>query len=113
MPDPTDDAAARTAVLGWALPGAAATKLTPIDYGDVCVNVDTAWFAKKGLPAPATLEQLADPTYKDLLVVENGDEGELVTIHGRQDAQDYVDAILKETPDTKYEYWLTAIEAAS
>ncbi len=28
MPDPTDDAAARTAVLGWALPGAAARPVT-------------------------------------------------------------------------------------
>ncbi|HET7902519.1 MAG TPA: thiamine ABC transporter substrate-binding protein [Candidatus Nanopelagicales bacterium] len=45
--------------------------VTPIDYGDVCINADTAWFAKKGLPVPSTLEQLADPTYKDLLVVEN------------------------------------------
>ncbi len=45
--------------------------VTPVDYGDVCINADTAWFAKKGLPVPATLEQLADPTYKDMLVVEN------------------------------------------
>ncbi len=54
-----------------ALKTATQDAVTPVDYGDVCINADTAWFAKKGLPVPATLEQLADPTYKDLLVVEN------------------------------------------
>lgn len=45
--------------------------LTPIDYGDVCVNADKAWFAARKLPLPATLDDLADPAYRDLLVVEN------------------------------------------
>lgn len=45
--------------------------LTPIDYGDVCVNADKAWFAAKGLALPATLDDLARPEYKGLLVVEN------------------------------------------
>ena len=45
--------------------------LTPIDYGDVCVNADKGWFEKKGLKIPASLDDLADPAYKDLLVVEN------------------------------------------
>lgn len=44
---------------------------TPIDYGDVCVNLDRAYFASHGLAPPTTLEDLADPRYKDLLVVEN------------------------------------------
>jgi thiamine transport system substrate-binding protein len=61
----------KAATVPSALKAATKDAVTPVDYGDVCVNVDTAWFAKKGLPAPATLEQLADPTYKDLLVVEN------------------------------------------
>ncbi|HOA02169.1 MAG TPA: thiamine ABC transporter substrate-binding protein [Dermatophilaceae bacterium] len=51
-----------------ALPGAAATKLTPVDYGDVCVNVDHTWFAAKGKPVPATLDDLTQPAYKDLFV---------------------------------------------
>lgn len=29
------------------------------------------WFAERNLPLPATLEDLIDPAYKDLLVVEN------------------------------------------
>lgn len=45
--------------------------LTPIDFGDVCVNADTGWFEKQKLKVPQTLADLADPAYKDLLVVEN------------------------------------------
>ena len=49
----------------------AAAQLTPIDYGDVCINADTAWFKEKGIAVPKTLDDLADPTYKDLLVLTN------------------------------------------
>ncbi|WP_454860475.1 thiamine ABC transporter substrate-binding protein [Promicromonospora soli] len=45
--------------------------LTPIDQGDVCVNADEAWFEESGLDVPKTLEDLADPEYRDLLVVTN------------------------------------------
>ena len=44
---------------------------TPIDFGDVCVNYDKAWFDEQGLEPPADLEALTDPAYADLLVVEN------------------------------------------
>lgn len=43
----------------------------PVDYGDVCLNYDKAYFAEKNLPPPATLEDLIKPEYKDLLTVEN------------------------------------------
>lgn len=46
-------------------------RVTPVDYGDVCLNYDKAWFAESGLPVPDTLEELTDPAYRDLLVVEN------------------------------------------
>lgn len=46
-------------------------RVTPIDYGDVCLNYDKAFFADAGLPVPTSLEDLVDPMYKDLLVVEN------------------------------------------
>ena len=52
----------------FALDGDANDQLTPIDYGDVCVNVDDTWFARKKLAAPKTFADLADPAYKDLLV---------------------------------------------
>lgn len=45
--------------------------LTPIDFGDVCVNADDGWFAAKGLAEPVTLDDLAKPEYANLLVVEN------------------------------------------
>jgi thiamine transport system substrate-binding protein len=46
-------------------------QLTPVDFGDVCINYDIAWFADHQLDPPTTLAELADPTFKDLLVVEN------------------------------------------
>lgn len=46
-------------------------RLTAVDYSDVCVNVDKEWFAESGLPEPRTLEDLTDPRYRDLLVVED------------------------------------------
>ncbi len=46
-------------------------RLTPIDFGDVCLNYDTAYFAERNLQPPQTLDDLARPDYKDLLVVEN------------------------------------------
>jgi thiamine transport system substrate-binding protein len=45
--------------------------LTAIDYGDVCLNVDHAWFTAQGLAEPVTFEDLLEPAYKDLLVVSN------------------------------------------
>lgn len=43
----------------------------PVDYGDVCLNYDKAYFAEKGLPVPQSLEDLSKPEYKGLLVTEN------------------------------------------
>lgn len=44
---------------------------TQVDFGDVCVNYDIEYFASTGLQPPSTLDDLAKPEYKDLLVVEN------------------------------------------
>jgi thiamine transport system substrate-binding protein len=46
-------------------------RLLPVDYGDVCLNYDRAWFGQAGLAPPASLEDLARPEYEGLLVVEN------------------------------------------
>jgi len=46
-------------------------RLLPVDYGDVCINYDKAWFAAHNLAVPATLEDLTKPDYKNLLVMEN------------------------------------------
>ena len=45
--------------------------LLPVDYGDVCINYDKAYFSSHSLPVPGTLEDLAKPEYRGLLVVEN------------------------------------------
>jgi len=46
-------------------------RVFPIDYGDVCLNYDKAYFQDHSLQPPTSLEDLAQPAFKDLLVVEN------------------------------------------
>ncbi|MCC6568953.1 MAG: thiamine ABC transporter substrate-binding protein, partial [Anaerolineales bacterium] len=46
-------------------------RATPVDYGDVCINYDKKYFAEKNLPVPQSLEELMEPEYNGLLVVEN------------------------------------------
>jgi thiamine transport system substrate-binding protein len=43
----------------------------PVDYGDVCINYDKAYFEAHGLVVPTSLEELAQPEYNGLLAVEN------------------------------------------
>jgi thiamine transport system substrate-binding protein len=43
----------------------------PVDYGDVCINYDKAYFADNSLAVPQSLEDLTKPEYANLLVVEN------------------------------------------
>ena len=45
-----------------------AAALTPVDYGDVCVNVDDVWFEDHDIAPPKDLQDLTDPKYKDLFV---------------------------------------------
>jgi thiamine transport system substrate-binding protein len=45
--------------------------VTPVDRGDVCVNYDKAALAKAGVPAPTTLNDLVDPKYRGMLVVQS------------------------------------------
>jgi thiamine transport system substrate-binding protein len=54
-----------------ALQAPVADLVTPIDYGDICINVDRGWFRDRGVPVPTTIEALADPAYRDLLVVQD------------------------------------------
>lgn len=43
----------------------------PVDYGDVCLNYDKAWFEAEGLEPPANLEDVTKPDYEGLTVVQN------------------------------------------
>jgi thiamine transport system substrate-binding protein len=44
---------------------------TPVDYGDVCVNYDVAALEAAGVPPPTSFDDLTQPEYADMLVVEN------------------------------------------
>lgn len=44
-------------------------RLTAVDRGDVCVNVDSDWFAQRGQTPPQNFADLADARYKGLTVV--------------------------------------------
>ncbi|UQA97742.1 thiamine ABC transporter substrate-binding protein [Streptomyces halobius] len=46
-------------------------RVTPLDYGDICVNYDRAYFAKRKIAPPKTFDDLIKPAYKGLLVTEN------------------------------------------
>jgi thiamine transport system substrate-binding protein len=43
----------------------------PVDYGDVCINYDKAYFEENDLLVPTSLEELVQPEYAGLLAVEN------------------------------------------
>jgi thiamine transport system substrate-binding protein len=46
-------------------------RVTPIDYGDVCLNYDIAYFEERNLAVPQTLLDLTLPEYQGLLVAMN------------------------------------------
>jgi thiamine transport system substrate-binding protein len=46
-------------------------RVSPVDFGDICLNYDVAWFAERELPPPDGLAALADPAYRGLTVVQN------------------------------------------
>jgi thiamine transport system substrate-binding protein len=45
--------------------------VTPIDFGDVCINYDKGWFEETGTEIPTDLDQLRDPSYAGVLTVEH------------------------------------------
>lgn len=49
----------------------ATNRLTAVDVGDVCLNIDPNALRAKGLPEPKTFEDLQDPRYASQLVVED------------------------------------------
>jgi thiamine transport system substrate-binding protein len=46
-------------------------RMTAVDVGDVCLNVDPAALAARKLDEPTKYEDLVDPKYKDLVVAED------------------------------------------
>jgi thiamine transport system substrate-binding protein len=79
----------------------AGRKLTPIDYSDVCVNVDDAWFTAHQVAPPKTLDDLTKPAYKGLFVTPGATTSSpglaflLATIAAKGDGwQDYWKALV-------------------
>ncbi len=46
-------------------------RVTPIDHGEVCLNIDREAFAEGDPPAPQRLEDLTLPEYRGMLVVQD------------------------------------------
>ena len=89
-------------------------RLLPVDYGDVCVNYDKSYFSVAELAVPSSLEDLAKPEYRGLLVVENpatSSTGLAFMLATRAHfADEYLDfwASLKENDVTVVDGWETA-----
>lgn len=43
-------------------------RLSAVDVTDMCLNIDTEWFAARALPEPTSFEDLTDSRYRGLLV---------------------------------------------
>jgi thiamine transport system substrate-binding protein len=43
----------------------------PFNYGNICINYDTAWYSEKGLAVPDSWDDLINPDYSGQLVIEN------------------------------------------
>lgn len=43
----------------------------PVDFGDVCLNYDKDFFDERAIQPPTNLDDLLNPQYKDLVVVQN------------------------------------------
>lgn len=90
-------------------------RVAPVDFGDVCLNYDKAYFADHALAVPQSLDDLLKPEYKGLLVVENPASSSpglaflLVTIaaYGEEGYLDYW-AKLRENDVRVVEDWDTA-----
>lgn len=50
---------------------AAENRVTPVDYGDICVNYDREYFDDHKLAPPTSFDDLIRPEYKNLLVTED------------------------------------------
>jgi len=46
-------------------------EVTPVDSGDVCINFDIAWYGRRGIEPPNSLDDLIDNAYRGQLVVQS------------------------------------------
>jgi len=46
-------------------------RVTPVDHGEVCLNVDKGWYREHSTPQPTSMDDLVQERYRSQLVVEN------------------------------------------
>jgi thiamine transport system substrate-binding protein len=46
-------------------------RVVPVNFGDVCINYDIAWYTERNIPVPRDLIELTNPIYAGQLVVQN------------------------------------------
>lgn len=86
--------------------GDAANRFTPIDQGQVCVNIDETWFEDAELEAPSSLDDLRDPEYAELLTVTDPNTS--------SPGLAFLVATITEYPDGEWEeYWTDLIEGGA
>lgn len=79
-------------------------EVLPVDYGDVCINYDKAFFAAHDLEIPQTLADLLKPEYS----AQNGKEGLLVVENPATSSPGLaflLATIVEYGPDNYLEYW--------
>lgn len=67
--EPYTSPSAPASAANFQLPGEGADLLSPVDYGDVCLNVDLEWFAEHDQQPPTSLDDLIQPEYRGLTVL--------------------------------------------
>lgn len=65
----TSDAPAAADAAKYAVEGV--DSLTAVDYSDVCLNYDLAWFDEQDVAVPQTLDDLVKPEYRGLVSISN------------------------------------------
>lgn len=81
-------------------------RVTPVDVGDVCVNVDDEWFDEAAVAKPTSIDDLIDPTYADLLVVQDPAS----STPGLAFLLATIDRFGDEGPDGGWEAWWSALD---
>lgn len=81
-------------------------RVTPVTYGDVCLNYDIAYFEENDLAIPDSLEALTAPEYESLLVVQDP----AASSPGLAFLMATVDVFGEEGDYTYLDYWADLVE---
>lgn len=85
-------------------------RVTPVTYGDVCLNYDAAYFEANDLRLPRSLADLVDPIYAGLLVVQNPGTSSPGLAFLLATIAVFGDDVDDEDGYTYLDYWLDLVE---